>query len=207
MTLRQTVRRPTPPAPSQPPRPAAPSRSSRSHQPTRISPPVSLAYASNCRGNPASQRQAAPITAPTPGTLPAAAGLPSAEPFGAAVQIRPLLYPAGPPREAATPAGTRHRRCLSPGVQPAPCTAGSPSSALFPQVARIGPLPVGVLWASCRPLCVVGLPAARDGGTSRDGGPTRSATGNPTQPGDTTRGDRNASGPSLTKSPRPRPRT
>ena len=79
----------------------------------------------------------------------------------------------GPPREAATPAGTRHRGVYHRRPGHAAGAAGAVSSGLLLQVAAIGPLPVGVLWVSCRPLRVVNPPAAPDRGTSRDAGPGR----------------------------------
>jgi hypothetical protein len=87
----------------------------------------------------------------------------------------------------AAPAGTRHRRCLSlqPALRPAPLDPYL--AGLLRQLAGIGPLPVGVLWVSCRPLRVVNPLAARDGGTSRDGGPRRISDTQPGQPGNTTK--------------------
>jgi hypothetical protein len=92
------------------------------------------------------------------------------------------------------------------GVQPAPCAAGSPSSALLPQVARMGRFlwvfcehPAGrSVWWAFPPLVMVG-PAATAAHpiSDRQSGATRRHH----------RGDRNASGPSLTKPHRPRPRT
>jgi len=46
---------------------------------------------------------------------------------GMTTQTRPFPLPAASarPREAPSPAGTRHRRCLSPAARPAACAAGS----------------------------------------------------------------------------------
>jgi hypothetical protein len=51
------------------------------------------------------------------------------------------------------PSGAAHRLSL-----PAACAAGAVSSRVLPQVAGTGPVPVGVLWVSCRPLRVVNPP-------------------------------------------------
>jgi hypothetical protein len=69
---------------------------------------------------------------------------------------------------AATGSGRSswHRRYLSPATRPQRAPPDR-SAGLLLQVTGIGPLPVGVLWVSCRPPCVVGPLAARDGGTSQ----------------------------------------
>src|SRR5215831_8802654 len=99
-------------------------------------------------------------------------------------------HPDQPGRAAAAahtgPPGSAHRVSL-----PTACTAaraaGAVSGGVLPQVAGPGPVPVGVLWVTCRPLRVVNPPAARDGETSRDGAPGRISGSQPGPTGYTTK--------------------
>lgn len=205
MTLRQQYARTPPPRhrrpPGQPGRAAAPAHTGpqgdqpeASTWPRRATAPATQP----AKGRPC------PIAAPMLEPCPQPRARHRLRPHGMATQTRrPLLHFRWPAPAAGSCRSGRHPAppvSLTGGL-PSACAAGSPSSGLLPQVAGLRPLPVGVLWASCRPLCVVGPPAAGDGGTSRDGGPARSATGNPAQPGLHHRGDRNAPHPSH----RPRP--
>jgi hypothetical protein len=167
------VRRPTPPRYRPPP--------SRPEPPLPLTPPPGISsprQPSPARNRPSSQ-PANRRPCPPPPSVPEpcrSAGMPPAgpSPRGHASPATPAFLAAQarsgkrPPQSAAGTAGA-----LSLAARPATCAAGAVSSGLLPQVAGLGPVPVGVLWVSCRPLRVVGPPAARDGGTSRDGGHRR----------------------------------
>jgi hypothetical protein len=200
--LRQEYARP--PRYRPPPGPAGPGRRSRLHRPAGINPPHLPGPGTHLPQQPSqpgadrarrraqarnSGRSRAPATGWTP---PGGDANPAIPPFPAtAARRRKLLL-----QPALGTAGVHHRR-------PAPLDPYR--AGLLPQVAGIGPVPVGVLWVSCKPLRVENPAAARDGGTSRDSGPRRISD---TQPGTTRlhhQGDRNAPGPALTQPPRPRP--
>src|SRR5215472_15565655 len=116
-----------------------------------------------------------------------------------------------------SPAARAHRGKLP--LQPAPGPAGAwhrrppcgprrwfPAGGAVAAGSGAGAVPVGVLWVTRRPSCVVGPLAAPDGGTSRDGAPAGSAASQPAHAGDTTRGGRHAPHPALPPPPPPRRR-
>ena len=203
MTLRQEYAGPRPRAiarrPDQPARAAAPAHTG----PAGFSPPRQPGLGAT-----------AVATRPTKGRP-----CPSPRPAGGLRPQPRAGHRLDPRRDYATPAtppfpATRTRRgsCRSRRhpAPPVPVTGGLPRSLrrwiriqrLLPQVAGTGPVPVGVLWVTRRPLRVVNPPAARDGETSRDSGPPGTATANPARHH---QGERNAPGPALTESPKPRP--
>ncbi len=174
MTLRPRVRPPTPPrhrpphgpSPAEPPLPPPPAHPGSALR-------VSWAQARSYRSNP-SQPRAGCVHWRAQAENPCAArACHRLDARGMAPQIGPappIPGRPGPPRGPAAPVGTgrlprwiRIWRAVAAG-------------------SWIRLLPVGVLWVSCRPSCVVGPFAARDGETSRDGGPAGSATGNPATP-------------------------
>jgi hypothetical protein len=152
MTLRQHYAGPRPHAiaATQPARAAASAHAAPPGSAHR----VSRARARSCRSNPASQAQAVPTAAVSPGTPPAAAGLPPAgpSPRGHAKPTTPA-FPAAQARRGKRP------------PQSAPGTADACHRRPAPQPARLGPYPAGCfrrqrglgrfLWVSC------GCPAGR----------------------------------------------
>lgn len=158
MTLRQEYARPRPRAitatRTSPARAAAPAHTG----PAGISPPHQPGPGAQLPQQPSQPKgRFVPIAAPglgrCPRHLPATGWTPAA--WLLESDYSPIPGVRAPPQGGAAPAGTRHRRCLSPAACPAACAAGPVSSGLFPQVAGIGPVPVGVLWVSCRRLRVV----------------------------------------------------
>ena len=151
MTLRQQYARP---------RPRAIARHPASRAEPISPPPRQPGLGAQLPQQPSQPGQAVPIAALRPGTCPRPRACHRLNPRGVATQIRPLhLFPAARARRG----GCRSCRHPAPpvsitGVLPAACAAGSVSSGLLLQVAGIGPLPVGVLWVSCRPLRVVNPP-------------------------------------------------
>jgi hypothetical protein len=110
-----TLRNSTPahaPALSQSPGPAAPSRSSRTHQAHRDQPTPSAwpTHATAAATQPANGRPS-PSPRPRLELCPPPRACHRLNPFGVAVQIQPLLYPAD-----------RHGKLP---IQPAPVTAGA----------------------------------------------------------------------------------
>ena len=111
------VRRPTPLRHRPPPRPC------------RDQPPRQPGPAAQCRSNQPTTGRRAPRRA-RPGDSARSRGPAIGWTRGVTTQLRPLPQSRlpGPVAEAAAPAGTRHRRCLSPAACPAACAAGSVSS-------------------------------------------------------------------------------
>jgi hypothetical protein len=182
MTLRQEYARPPAPSPGTgTSRAAAPAHTGPGRdQPHRVSRPRPATAAepsqptARCAHRRAQSRDPAPSRGPATGRTLAA-------------------WPRKPrqPRHSRRtgPAAGSCRSSPHP-APPVPITGGLPrglrgwvlSNELLPQVAGAGPVPVGVLWVSCRPLRVAGPLAAGDGGTSRDGSPAGTATPNPATP-------------------------
>jgi hypothetical protein len=197
MTCRQGYARRPPPRHRPPPGPPLP----RTPAPPGSAHRISQAPTRKLPQQPSQPRAAAPTAALGSGNPARSRGRATGRTLAAWPRksaTPPVPGCPGPPREAAAPAptpgaaGAWHRR-------PARCSAIS--SGLLPQVAGVGAVPVGVLWAALcgaplTPLVMVGPAATAAPPDQRQ--PTRH---NPQHH----QGDRNVPGPALRQSPRPRP--